>query len=212
MENIKNSNIEMIMLLKKYKYANNIKIKNIAKMNRLSLIEECSKYKLLNNNNDDKITFDLRLLSKKQLQEDVIIFYLKKGMYIEKINKINKESLIELMTNENIPHITKNDVEKETIAVERYNKAMNIVKYNKIKYDNIPYGDIINIYKLYSIEEIEKYIADNNLNKNTDNMENITELVSNIYNAYKQFCEKSDIEFNAKNTLPSVVNCLSNIL
>jgi hypothetical protein len=182
-------------------------------MNRLSLIEECFKYKLLDNGNDnDAIKFDLKLLSKKQLQEDVKVFYLRKGMYIEKINRINKENLIELMTNENIPHITKEDIEKETIALEKYNTLMSIIKYNKIKYDNIPYDDIMNIYKIYSIEEIEKYIDENKLDKNTENLENISELVSNIYNSYKQFCEKSNIKFDAKNTLPSMIDMLNKIL
>jgi hypothetical protein len=209
MEDIKISNIEMKMMLKNYKKANNIVIKNIAKMNRLALIEECAKYKLFDSN---KLTFDLKLLSKKQLQEDIKTFYLRQGLYIEKIYKINKETLIKLMLDNNIRHITKDEIEKETIELERYNVAMNIIKYNKIKYDNIPYNDIMNIYNSYSIEDIEKYINDNNLNKKTDNIKNITELVSNIYNAYKQYCEKSNIEIDAKNTLPSLLVSLNKIL
>lgn len=202
--------MEMIVLLNKFKKDSDIKIKNISKMNRQVLIENCIKYKLLNSDNyDSKITVDFNLLTKKQLHEDIQTFYVRKGVYIDKIEKLNKETLIELMISENIPHITKDDIKKETIQLERYNASIDIIKYNIMKYNNISQNDIKNIYKIYSIDEIEEYIKHNNLDTNIKNLENITELVTNIYNSLKIYCEKSNTQIDVNKTLPSLLNRLS---
>ena len=113
------------------------------------------------------------------------------------------------MIEEKIPHITKDDVKKEINELERYNAAMDIIKYNHIKFDNIPQTHMINLQKISSVEEIENYIIENKLDSNVFNLQNITELVTNIYNSYKIYCEKSNIKINANKTLPSLINSIA---
>ena len=209
MDNLELSNIEMIVLLTNYKIKNKLKIKNISKMNRCILIENCINYNLIESHNLHNINIDYSLLTKKQLFENIQTFYSRKGLYIDKIEKLNKETLVQLMIEEKIPHITKDDVKKEINELERYNAAMDIIKYNHIKFDNIPQTHMINLQKISSVEEIENYIIENKLDSNVFNLQNITELVTNIYNSYKIYCEKSNIKINANKTLPSLINSIA---
>lgn len=209
MDNLEISNIEMIVLLTNYKNHNKLKIKKISKMNRSILIENCAKYNLIETRHLYSNVIDYNLLTKKQLFENIQTFYSRKGLYIDKIEKLNKETLIQLMIDQKIPHITKDDVKKEIKELERYNAAIDIINYNHIKFDNIPQSDMINLLKIYSIEEIENYIIEKNLDTNLYNLDNITELVDNLYNIYKTYCEKSNIKINNNKTLPSLITSIS---
>ena len=113
MDNLEISNIEMIVLLTNYKNHNKLKIKKISKMNRSILIENCAKYNLIETRHLYSNVIDYNLLTKKQLFENIQTFYSRKGLYIDKIEKLNKETLIQLMIDQKIPHITKDDVKKE---------------------------------------------------------------------------------------------------
>ena len=58
MDNLELSNIEMIVLLTNYKIKNKLKIKNISKMNRCILIENCINYNLIESHNLHNINID----------------------------------------------------------------------------------------------------------------------------------------------------------
>jgi hypothetical protein len=139
-------------------------------MSRCILIENCINYNLIESRDLHNINIDYSLLTKKQLFENIQTFYCRKGLYIDKIEKLNKETLVQLMIKEKIPHITKDDVKKEINELERYNAAMDIIKYNHIKFDNIPQTDMINLQKISSVEEIENYIIENKLDSNVCNL------------------------------------------
>ncbi len=152
-------------------------------------------------------------LSKKQLINDIKVFYLKQGKECEGICKISKSKLLELIFENDIPHIDNETLKNEIQETEKFNYYMNVIYYNFIKFNNISYDIINNIRGNSQIKssDLHQIITNNNLNFGND-MDEIKELSLNLFNAIHNYCSKT----NTKNTIqfktiPSIIHFLSKL-
>jgi len=137
-------------------------------------------------------------LSKKQLINDIKVFYLKQGKECEGIMKISKNKLLELVLENDIPHIDNDTLKKEIEETEKFNYYKDVIYYNFIKFNN-PSNDVIrNIHNNPNITSIELYIIikENNLVFAND-IEDIKKLVINLFNSIHDYCSTT----NTKNTI-----------
>ena len=105
-------------------------------------------------------------LSKKELINDINIFFLKQGKICEgNIYKISKRKLIEIMIENEIPHIDNEKLKLEIEETEKFNYYIEIIYYNFMKYKNIDIDDIYKIHNNPNINsnDLNKIIIDNNL-------------------------------------------------
>ncbi len=152
-------------------------------------------------------------LSKKQLINDIKVFYLKQGKECEGIRKISKNKLLELVLENEIPHIDNDTLKKEIEETEKFNYYKEIIYYNFIKF-NKPSNDVIrDIYINPNITstELDIIIKENNLIFAND-MEDIKKLVMDLFNSIHNYCSTT----NTKNTIqyktiPSIIQFLSNL-
>jgi hypothetical protein len=152
-------------------------------------------------------------LSKKQLINDIKVFYLKQGKECEGICKISKSKLIELIIENDIPHVDDETLKNEIQETEKFNYYMNVIYYNFIKFNNISYDIISNIRSNSQIKssDLHKIITDNNLEYGND-MEEIKQLSLDLFNVIHNYCSKT----NTKNTIqfktiPSIIQFLSKL-
>jgi len=152
-------------------------------------------------------------LSKKQLINDIKVFYLKQGKECEGISKISKSKLLELVLDNDIPHIDNDTLKKEIEETEKFNYYRNVIYYNFIKFNN-PSSDIIRIIHNnpnYTSVDLDKIIKDNNLIFAND-IEEIKTLVLDLFNSIHNYCsitnKKNTIQFK---TIPSIIQFLNNL-
>ena len=151
-------------------------------------------------------------LSKKQLINDIKIFFLKEGKECcINISKISKNKLIEIMIENDIPHIDNEKLKNEIEETEKFNYYLEIIYYNFMKYHNINIDDIRNIHnntKLTS-NDLNEIIMKYNL-KFDSYMNETKELVKDLYIAmdkyYKTTGIKNTIEFK---TIPDIIKNLN---
>ena len=152
-------------------------------------------------------------LSKKALINDIRFFYLKKGIECEGIFKINKSKLLQIVIDNDIPHINENDLKNEIEETEKFNYFTQIIHYNFHKYHSISYDDIKNLYLDKSINSsaLNDFIQKNNLIIDND-MNDIKLLVDDIYNAINKYCsntnKSNDLKFK---TIPYIIQFLQQI-
>lgn len=197
------TSIELITLLYKYKKEKNIKLPKINKLKKSELIKLCNDFNLLGDGKEgDEDNKDIKYtnLTKKQMIDDISIYFYKQNKTIENINKMKKEELQEIIYQFNIPHITKDILKYEIEEYNKCSKYINIIKYNFIKYDNIDIKEI-DFNKLTSIELKEiidnhKLIDNEELN---DDKEHLFNFINDIINNYKTYCIKTNKTFDIKN-------------
>ena len=149
-------------------------------------------------------------LSKKQLSNDIKVFYLKQGKECEGIMKISKSKLLELVLENDIPHIDNDTLRKEIEETEKYNYYMNVIYYNFIKFNNPPPNIIRNIHNNSSLE-LENIIKEYNLVFSND-IDELKTLVLDLFNSIHKYCSST----NTKNTIqyktiPSIILFLNNL-
>lgn len=207
------SNIELIVLLKNYKKKEHIKIPNLQKKNKEELIELCKNYKLLDqedNNNGIKINIDS--LSKKQMINDIEIFFLKQYKKIDNLKKMKRPELINIIEDNDIPHITETELKNQITEMNNYNKYVIIIKYNYIKYDLFSLSSID--FDKVNSNDLLKFIEDNKLDINCDeiSLDNINKLLGNIIVSYRTYCNNINIDcVIERGTIPYILNKLNNM-
>ena len=149
-------------------------------------------------------------LSKKELINDIKVFYLKQGKECEGIMKISKSKLLELVLENDIPHIDNDTLRKEIEETEKYNYYMNVIYYNFIKFNNPPPNIIRNIHNNSSLE-LENIIKEYNLVFSND-IDELKTLVLDLFNSIHKYCSST----NTKNTIqyktiPSIILFLNNL-
>ncbi len=151
-------------------------------------------------------------LTKKQLINDINIFFLKQGKICEgNIYKISKRKLIEIMIENEIPHIDNEKLKLEIEETEKFNYYIEIIYYNFMKYKNIDIDDIYKIHNNPNINsnDLNKIIIDNNLRMDGFIKETKI-LVNDLYNSidkyYKSTGTKNTIEFK---TIPDLIKNLN---
>lgn len=152
-------------------------------------------------------------LSKKQLINDIKIFFLKQGKECDGINKISKNKLIDIILENDIPHIDDNTLKKEIEETEKYNYYTQIIFHNFIKYNNIPYDILKNLKLNPNLSSNDLFIIIQNYNLKFDNdIIDTQNLVLEISNAIHKYCSntftKNTIQFK---TIPSIISFLSNL-
>jgi hypothetical protein len=152
-------------------------------------------------------------LSKKQLINDIKVFYLKQGKECEGISKISKSKLLELVLDNDIPHIDNDTLKKEIEETEKFNYYRNVIYYNFIKFNN-PSSDVIRTIHNnpnYTSHDLDKIIKDNNLIFAND-IEEIKTLVLDLFNCIHNYCsitnKKNTIQFK---TIPAIIQFLNNL-
>jgi len=141
---------------------------------------------------------DITRLSKRNLLNDIDIFFLKNQMnYDGDIFKLKKKDLIKIMLDYDIPHIDENILKEEILKYEKYNKLRNKILYNYYKYNNID-PDIIN--DLSDDEKLEAIIEEYNLTEEPieNELEEIIKLTKTIAIAYKNYCVNTNKICNIK--------------
>jgi len=152
-------------------------------------------------------------LSKKQLINDIKVFYLKQGKECEGISKISKSKLIELIIENDIPHVDNETLKNEIQETEKFNYYMNVIYYNFIKFNNISYDIITNIRGNSQIKssDLHKIICDNNLIYGND-MDEIKELSLDLFNVIHNYCSKTGTKNTIQfKTIPSIIHFLSKL-
>ena len=151
-------------------------------------------------------------LSKKQLINDIKIFFLKEGKECcINISKISKNKLIEIMIENDIPHIDNEKLKNEIEETEKFNYYIDIIYYNFMKYKNIDIDEIRKIHNNPEItaDDLNLIIINNNL-KFDNNMNETKELIKDLYNSldkyYKNTGLKNTIEFK---TIPDIIKNLN---
>lgn len=151
-------------------------------------------------------------LSKKELINDINIFFLKQGKICEgNIYKISKRKLIEIMIENEIPHIDNEKLKLEIEETEKFNYYIEIIYYNFMKYKNIDIDDIYKIHNNPNINsnDLNKIIIDYNLRMDGFIKETKI-LVNDLYNSidkyYKSTGTKNTIEFK---TIPDLIKNLN---
>ncbi len=152
-------------------------------------------------------------LSKKQLINDIKVYYLKQGKECEGITRISKSKLLEIVLENEIPHIDNETLKKEIEETEKFNYYRNVIYYNFIKF-NKPSCDIIRTIHnnpYYTSIELETIIKDNNLIFAND-IEEIKTLVLDLFNSIHTYClatnNKNTIQFK---TIPAIIEFLNNL-
>ncbi len=152
-------------------------------------------------------------LSKKALINDIRFFYLKKGIECEGIFKINKSKLLQIVIDNDIPHINENDLKNEIEETEKFNYFTQIIHYNFHKYHSISFNDIKNLYNDNSIKSdtLNLFIQKNNLIINND-MDDTKTLVNDLYNAINKYCSNTNKSNNITfKTIPHIIQFLQQI-
>jgi len=181
--NEKISKVELLALIKQYNRNGIDKIMNVDKMKKGELMELCSKYSLINDKNTKADVSDMNLknIPITKLLQDVELFFLRQGKKMpQEVAKMKKRDLIDYMMLNSIPHYTAEDLENEYNECQRITRNKNIIIYNIIRYDNV---DVENI----DDQNMEKYIEENNLDKNVENFDAYTVFLRDLYNAYENF-------------------------
>jgi|688.fasta_scaffold895151_2 hypothetical protein len=153
-------------------------------------------------------------LTKKQLINDIKVFYLKQGKECDNtIMKISKTKLLEIVLENDIPHINNETLKKEIEETEKFNFYMNIIYYNFIKFNKPSYDIIRNIKNNSNINSynLDIIIKENDLIISND-IEDIKILVLDLFNSIHKYCSNT----NTKNTIqyktiPSIIQFLNNL-
>jgi hypothetical protein len=151
-------------------------------------------------------------LTKKQLINDINIFFLKQGKICEgNIYKISKRKLIEIIIENEIPHIDSEKLKIEIEETEKFNYYIEIIYYNFMKYKNIDIDEIHKIHNNPNINsnDLNKIIIDNNLRMDGFIKETkilVNDLYHSIDKYYKSTGTKNTIEFK---TLPDLIKNLN---
>lgn len=207
----KYTNIELIVLLTKYKKEKNIKIPNIQKMKKEDLINNCNKYKLIDTDvNDIEHSISIEYLSKKQMRQDIEVYFLKQNKTIDNIEKFSKKELINIMEENEIPHLTKEQLIKELEYNTKINNLKDIIKYNYIKYGLFDIKEYN--FDQMNIEELENFININNLVINLNDYQDIIELSNNLKSVYSLYCKNNNINVNIeKRNIPYLLDKIKSI-
>lgn len=193
--NEKISKVELLALIKQYNRNGVDKVMNVDKMKKAELLELCSRYSLINDKHTkvDVSDMNLKNIPITKLLQDVELFFLRQGKKVpQEVTKMKKRDLIDYMILNTIPHYTAEDLENEYNEYQRKSRNKNIVIYNIIRYDNVDVESIDD-------QNMEKYIDENNLDKNIDHFDAYTVFLLDLYNAYENFRKaKGDIVISDK--------------
>ncbi len=152
-------------------------------------------------------------LTKRQLINDINIYFLKQGKTIEtNIYKISKQKLIEIIIDNDIPHIDNETLKNEIEETELYNYYIDVIYHNFYKYKNVPIDiilDIKNNHNNYNSNLLKDIISKYNLKFEND-MNEIKVLIKDLCKVYNDYCMNTNIKNTLQfKTIPDIISQLS---
>jgi len=148
-------------------------------------------------------------LSKKQMINDINIFFLKQGKICDgNIYKVSKIKLLQIIIDNDIPHINDNDLKNEIEETENFNNYLEIIYHNYMKYKNIPPEIIKNIYfnNQLNSDDLKKIIINYNLKYENDIKE-----ISNLVNGISNLINNYNNDKKLYKTIPDIIDELKKI-
>lgn len=151
-------------------------------------------------------------LTKKELINDINIFFLKQGKACEvNLYKISKSKLIEIVIENDIPHIDKDTLKTEIEETEKFNYYLEVIYHNFMKYKNIPVEVIRDLNKnpnltakdLYEIIKVHNLKFDNHIKETSDLVSGLVKVLNDYYLA------TSDHKYDGLKTIPDIIEKLS---
>lgn len=204
----KYSKVELLALVKVFNKQNDEKIKNTDKMKKNEILEICRKNNILPNVSSTEIKVALNTVSKTDLKKDIEIHFLKHGKPIpQDILNMKKRELIEYMEMHNIVHYTSDLIKQETEKYQHLQLMKTIVVYNIMKYDSIDVS-------LLTDDNLEKYIIDNDLDCDIEDIQQYSILLTKLYAAYEDFCKVKNLDVAADKirSFPKILRKLNDIV
>jgi uncharacterized phage-associated protein len=197
--------IELLALVKAYNKTHGDKIKNVDKLKKDEIIDICQQYDLLSaEKTGQNVKIDLRNVSKKDLNRDVEIFFMKKNRNVpQDVAQLKKQDLIDYIEMNDITHYTPELIEHEVKAIQHDNFLKHIISYNIIRYDNV---DVMNLDN----DNLQNYIDKNGLDTNIDQLQAYATLLHNLHTAYETFCKTTQTEY-VKDKIKTIPKMLDNI-
>ena len=150
-------------------------------------------------------------LTKKELINDINIFFLKQGKACEvNLFKISKSKLIEIVIENDIPHIDKEALKTEIEETEKYNHYLQVIYHNFMKYKNVPVEVIRDLNKNPNVttKDLYEIIQTHNL-KFDDHMKETNDLVSGLVKVLNDYyLATSNHKYDGLKTIPDIIQRL----
>lgn len=150
-------------------------------------------------------------LTKKELINDINIFFLKQGKACEvNLFKISKSKLIEIVIENDIPHIDKEALKTEIEETEKFNHYLQVIYHNFMKYKNVPVEVIRDLNKNPNIttKDLYEIIQTHNL-KFDDHMKETNDLVSGLVKVLNDYyLATSNHKYDGLKTIPDIIQRL----
>jgi hypothetical protein len=150
-------------------------------------------------------------LTKKELINDINIFFLKQGKACDvNLFKISKSKLIEIVIENDIPHIDKDALKAEIEETEKFNHYLQVIYHNFMKYKNVPVEVIRDLNKNSNVttKELYEIIQTHNL-KFDDNMKETNDLVSGLVKVLNDYyLATSNHKYDGLKTIPDIIQRL----
>lgn len=150
-------------------------------------------------------------LTKKELINDINIFFLKQGKACEvNLFKISKSKLIEIVIENDIPHIDKDALKTEIEETEKYNHYLQVIYHNFMKYKNVPVEVIRDLNKNPNVttKDLYEIIQTHNL-KFDDHMKETNDLVTGLVKVLNDYyLATSNHKYDGLKTIPDIIQRL----
>lgn len=150
-------------------------------------------------------------LTKKELINDINIFFLKQGKACEvNLFKISKSKLIEIVIENDIPHIDKDALKTEIEETEKFNHYLQVIYHNFMKYKNVPVDVIRDLNKNSNVttKDLYEIIETHNL-KFDDHMKETNDLVSGLVKVLNDYyLATSNHKYDGLKTIPDIIQRL----
>lgn len=148
-------------------------------------------------------------LTKKELINDINIFFLKQGKICEvNLYKISKSKLIEIVIENDIPHIDKETLKKEIEETEKFNHYIEVIYHNFMKYKNVPM-EVMKDLNNNNTEQLYEIINKYNL-KFDDNIKETNELVRGLVRVLNDYyLATNNHKYDGLKTIPDIIQRLS---
>jgi len=150
-------------------------------------------------------------LSKKELINDIRYFYIKQGIECDNIYNVSKKKLLQIIIDNDIPHINEDICRKEIEETEKFNYYFQIIHHNFRKYKNIPFHDIKPITFNSNSSHLNELILSHNLKFDND-IQETNELVNQLFKHIDNYClSTNNINTIQFKTIPDIIQFLSSI-
>lgn len=150
-------------------------------------------------------------LTKRDLINDISFFYMKQGIECHNIYNVSKQKLLQIIIDNDIPHITQDVLKTEIEETEKTNYYHQIIKHNFRKYKNIPFDDIKSLDFHSNSSQLNNIIVSHNLKFDND-IDETNELVNQLFYHINNYCLSTNklntIQFK---TIPDIIHFLYSI-